>query len=416
MSRHTLVIFPAPGPEWELWACNGPRRGGLSEPVFRETTNDPAAAAKSATGVIVALPVSQCLTFSTWLPGSDASLFADMVFSQIERRGLATRARGELVFDYAVITQEDGRPLVRITLLAADFPEALCLRNAKAFLISPALLALAENQIIIWQEQNQLILAASRDGELVHTQVLSRDNQLLPEMAGDIQAVRVSLELERTVEQINGITLWGDFQNAEQSLASLKLPIIRASRPAPSSKCIAGAAAKSGLLPGPLRATRAASADRARSLRLGLGSLAAYAILVWMLWIYLHSLRVKRDQLAASMASDGPIATELGRTAACWRAIEPAVNPKLYAIEQFYQCSRTLPPAGIRFSIFETMGTDIRMKGIARNAPTLYRFVDELKRNRELSSYQWKMGQPKLQKDDSAEFKLEGSLTYGKAK
>ena len=415
MSRHHLVIFPAPGLEWELWACAGWRRG-LSELAFHQTTTDPAGAAKNATGVVVALPVSQCLTFSTWLPGADSSLFADMVFSQIERRGLAARGRDELAFEYAVLAEEDGRTLVRITLLSADFPEALCLPNAKAFVVSPTLLPLPENQLIIWQERNQLVLAASRGRELVHTQVLSRGNQPLAELAGDIQAIRVSLELERTVERFSGITLWGEFQDAAQALAALKLPIRTESRPAPSSERVKVVTAQPGLLPAPLRVARVASADRNRSIRFALAAAAAYALLVWGLWSYLHSLQSKRDGIAVSMASDGPMAAELGRTAGCWRAIEPAVNPRLYPIEQFYQCTTALPPAGIRFSVFETMGTDIRIKGIARNAPTLFRFVDDLKRNPEFANYQWKMGQPKLQKDDSAEFKLEGTLSYGQVK
>jgi len=117
-----------------------------------------------------------------------------------------------------------------------------------------------------------------------------------------------------------------------------------------------------------------------------------------------------------SVDRDKPVADMLAKTVASWRAMEPAINPKLYVIEQFYQCASVMPGAGVRFGTFETQGTTIKVNGTARNAPTAFRFVERLKHNKSLSDYQWKLGQPKLQKDDTAEFKIEGTLRYGPSK
>ena len=415
MSKQSLLC-PAVGPGWDVWTFKNARRAGQEQPSLSQTAVDPAVAAQSGTQIVVALPVSQCLTFSVWLPSSDPSLHGEMIFSQIERRGLATRGRDETVLDHCVVASVEDRVLVRVTVLAGEVPAALCLSNAQSFAVSPSVFALPENQFVLWQEHNQLVLAANRGGALVYAQVLSRSAELSPQIAQQINSIRLALEMERSVERIVGVTLWGDFSEAQNSLAGLNLPVYAEQRPVPSGSCIAAVASRAGLLPLPLQALRRSRSRQNQNIRTALFAGAAYLAIVWLLWAYLGSLQKNQADLLASMANDGPIATELGRTAACWRAIEPAVNPKLYAIEQFYQCANVLPPAGIRFSSFETLGTDIRMKGIARNAATVFRLVEDLKRNPGLSGYQWKMGQPKLQKDDSAEFKLEGSLSYGKAK
>lgn len=399
--RQPLLVFPGPGLEWEIWS--GPAG-------CEQRTADPSAAVQQAGSVVVAVPVPHCLIFAAWLPTADPALLPEMVFAQIERRGLAPRGREATVFDHAVVAQEAGRSLVRIEILTSDFPAELCFPNGRGFLPSPVFLPLPEDGMVIWQERGILALAATRGSELVHAQVLSRGDQLVPEMVGDIQAIRMALQFEQIVREITSVTVWGEFPNATEALAGLKLPVHSLPRPEPTLV----KTARPGLLPIPLRAARQVRAAKNRTLRNALAGVAVYLALVVVLWGYLNTLRAKRNGLAEAIGNDGPVATELGRTAARWRAIEPAVNPKLYAIEQFYQCSSALPPAGVRFTAFETIGTDIRIKGIARNAPTLYRYVDELKRNPELAAYQWKMGQPKLQKDDSAEFKLEG--TYGKAK
>lgn len=91
-----------------------------------------------------------------------------------------------------------------------------------------------------------------------------------------------------------------------------------------------------------------------------------------------------------------------------WRTLEPAVDPKFYAITQFHEVVGALPPVGVRLISFELKGDLMTIRGMARNAPEVFRFVETLKQHEKLPRYHWKVGQPRVLKDDTAEFKIEG--------
>jgi len=410
-----LLLTPCAGPDWEVWALRGP--GGKGTPHFEQTAADPAACAGSggsSASAIVALPLGQCLTFPIWLTGTGPAmddLFEPMILSQLEKRGLAPR--GGAVFGYETVAKTESRTLVRVTLLPPDFPEALCFPKADGYLTSADVLPLPENRIVLWHERHNLVLAVTRGNEPVYTQVLSRNAQITPEVAREIHTIRLALEAEEAVGRIAGITLWGEFPGSGVSLKPLDLPVEEAERPVPDGGRAVAAAARLRLLPPSLKAGRLARSRQARFVRGGVIAVAGYIALALLLWVYLKSLQSRVAVLARGVTRDKPVATELERTAAAWRAIEPAVNPRLYAIEEFYQCVSALPPVGVRFTSFETKGTGIRLKGTARNATAVFNYANALRKADGLSDYRWKPGQPRLQKDDTAEFKIEGSLRYG---
>lgn len=419
--RQQTLVSPGPDLDWAAWA-SGASGAGEELRLVRKGP-DPAAAAGPAARVIVALPISESLTFAFWLPHAEAELYEPMVLSQLEKRGLASRSGA--VFDYAVIAQEEGRALVRVTVLPGSFPASLSFSKAHRYVVSADVFPLPENRITLWRERDALVLVATRGERLVYTQVLDHGEQAaLADVAREVAVIRMALEMEEVVEAFEGVTLWeafpewrGDDGKAFDWEKALGLPVEVAPIPLPSAGHIELASGRSKLLPIPLQDAQLARLRRHRFVRFGAMAGIGYVGLVFLLWVYLHSLQSKSERMGAAITRDKPAAAALEKTAASWRAIEPAVNPNLYIIEQFYQCSSVLPEVGIRLNVFEANGPFIRIKGTGRNAPEIYRYVRELRKSRRLAGYRWNVAPPKLKQDDSADFQIEGKLTtYGSSK
>ena len=261
MSRH-LLLAPSPGLDWELWTL--PAASG--KPISGGTVSDPAEAAQSASKVIMALPVGQCLTLPLWLTGAGPGLFEPMILAQLEKRGYASRSGTAPVFDFVKVAVLENRTLVRVTLLPGNLPESLCFAKARGYTGLANLLPLPEGQLVIWQERQNLVLAVARGGEVVYTQILSRSLQITAETALELRSIRLALEAEQVVESITGITVWGSYPEGIDCLHALKLPVDHDERPAPMPQRVA-AAASSGLVPLPVQRERALQSRRSRSLR-----------------------------------------------------------------------------------------------------------------------------------------------------
>ena len=414
MSKQYLYI-PCDTQDWEVWVFNPAAKGQMSAPVLDRILPD--AAQNPPDGIVMALPVSQCLLLPIWVSAADPALHTQMFRAQLEKRGLPVR--NGFVFSYTTVCSIDHRVLGSVTLLPSDFPDALCIPKAKSYVIAADLLPLPENQIVLWRERGHLVLVGTRGCEPVYAQVLARhpgENCLTVSMVREIRMIQWVLMQEQVVETVSGVTLWGEWTTSEAAGGELNLPIHISPRPGPAASRIVAAMSRPPLLPLPLQAAQVTVDRREKKIRLALIAAVGYVGLILLIAFYLHLEQAKAAKLMIAVNRDRPAADTLSRTVASWRAMEPAINPRLYIIEQFYQSASVLPGAGVRFDSFETQQTTIKIHGTARNAPTVFRFVERLKKNPSLSDYQWKMGQPKLQKDDTAEFKLEGTLRYGPSK
>lgn len=412
MSKQTL-LFPTAAGDWEIRALQGSGGAASFSPAAApaKTAADPARAAIAAGNrAIVALPVSQCVILPFWLTEAAPELYEAMILAQLEKRGLASRRGEPPVFDTRIAAQAGGRVLVRVRLLPVDFPDALCFPKVHAYVAGADLLPLPEGRLVLWRERGAVVLAVARGGETVYTQILSRSGRITQETALELRAIRFALETEGIVEAIDGVTLWGDFPEGTGCLELLKLPVQQGERPAPDPARAAAAASRSGIVPRPVRRERAQRARRGRLRRFALLGAAAYVALVLLLCLHLRSLRGQALTLRQSVEADQPAASELERTAAAWRMVESAVNPKQYALEVFRLCSEALPSVGIRFTGFEIKGQTIQIRGVARSAPELFQYVNTLKRNRRLARHAWKVSQPRVFQNNTVEFKISGGM------
>lgn len=402
MSKRTL-IFPAASPEWEVW------RGTRAQMMLERRVQDPALAAVEAPGI--GLPASELLLFALWLNTRDATLFEGLIRSQLEKRGLVSRSGSAPVFDYQIVTEDEGRTLVRVSLLPVNFPPSLALSQAQFYAAAGDLLPLPEHRMILWMERRQLILAVTRGDEMVYQQVLGHGAVLTAAIVAEMGALRFALEAEGVMRKLVGITLWQSPEEpitGGECLAALGLPVEEAERPAPAVPRVERAASRARLLPAPVQAARRAKARKERWTRYAAIAGAVYVGFVFLLWAWQLQLKRKAAALGELVQADQPAAAMLERSAAAWRVLESAVDPRTYALEQFHQATAVLPAVGMRFTAFELKGDTITIRGTARNAPEIYKYVEALRKHREMPSYYWRVTPPRVLRDDTAEFRIEG--------
>lgn len=68
-----------------------------------------------------------------------------------------------------------------------------------------------------------------------------------------------------------------------------------------------------------------------------------------------------------------------------------------------------MPGSGIVIREFEVKGSDIEIRGEARDAQLAFQFIEDFKKNRVLSRYQWTAPRPEL-KGTTATFRAQGKL------
>ena len=88
MSKQYLYI-PDAGQDWEVWVFNPAGKGQMSTPVLDRILPD--AAQNPPDGIVMALPVSQCLLLPIWVTDADPALHPQMFRAQLEKRGLPVR-------------------------------------------------------------------------------------------------------------------------------------------------------------------------------------------------------------------------------------------------------------------------------------------------------------------------------------
>ena len=82
---------------------------------------------------VIGLPAQECTTLTLTLPTADESLFADMAFAQLEKRGLAPAGYDSTVFAYHIIERQPGESQISVDVLPPDFNEDLCVREATGY-------------------------------------------------------------------------------------------------------------------------------------------------------------------------------------------------------------------------------------------------------------------------------------------
>src|SRR5215471_13178230 len=135
----------------------------------------------------------------------------------------------------------------------------------------------------------------------------------------------------------------------------------------------------------------------------------AYVGIVVLLFAYLALLRFQIGRLDNRIAHDA-VGTEFVRaTEARWKALAPAIDPHYYPVEILQHLFESLPSADVRITAYNQSARQISVDGEANTAALAYQFIDKIKKNPELKTFQFDMAAPRiLPNNNHAQFRLEG--------
>ena len=73
-----------------------------------------------APGGLIAVPVRRAFSLAVWVPADDPALFADLIYTQLELRGLAGRSREATSFAWQEVAREGNEALLHSVVLPAN--------------------------------------------------------------------------------------------------------------------------------------------------------------------------------------------------------------------------------------------------------------------------------------------------------
>jgi Tfp pilus assembly protein PilN len=354
------------------------------------------------------LPARACRTLGLILPMAEHALLEAMVLTQLEKQGI--KPSEENLWRWQLLGQQAGRAVISADVLAEPFPTELLAVQVQDCV--PALRlsgALAAGQLLVLAEElGDVVLAVGYEGRLYHSHIIGPMHGLAAEtLACEVQLV--GLTLAQDLGSVSSVLLHGSerLQNMAAELRT-RLPGWTVACAGPQQPAVIKPQANQRrLLPARVAAAQAQARQKQRVLRATvLGGLLVMSLL-FLAYAYLHSLEKEAAQLAETVATQEKPAAEVRQTAASWRALAPALEPKRYAMVQMAQMTRLLPPSGIVLKKISLQTDSIDLQGEARDAQTAVQFVDDLQKHPALSRYQWSKA-PATLRGKAAEFRTQG--------
>ena len=411
MLPSTALILPAAKTLWEVWKGT---RSGTAE--WRGPAESPARATLEGGSVVIGLPGRACRTFAFTVPTNDPTLFRQLAFAQVERRGLAASTPEDTSF---ICHVHDTRPGHSVLSVDVVLPEGAALSlppRTRGLLPAVRLFPLPAGRLVLMEEQGRLVLCAGIDGQLVHSQVISSAGGLDHHAGQELRVTSLALQQQGLMTEVTGVELWGDFPADEVAALSRQagLPVEMRPRPAPVLRS-EQLRASAGLLPASIR-------NRARARRrrpLGWIAAAAVTLLGGAAAWQQHSQLVALEATVVRMenginAAAGQAGRAEGeqsrlRTAqAQWAALRPALEPRRYPLSQLNAIARCLGPTAAVLKRFESKPDIVAISGTARSAGEAYTLYNSIRTEPELALLNWSMVQPSLSDDGTASFEITG--------
>jgi len=357
---------------------------------------------------VLGLPVSAVIAQRFRLPSVDPAEFPEMIRLQIEK--LLPFPADEVTSDFELIEQSESESVV----------SAIAIRNEQlAEMASPLLdrgyiprqitvyaaqrastYAPKGNALLIYPEGEMLVYAMTENGKLSLARSIERNGdhlQLeLPQLrlSAELQGIDLSYphvfldetcyELRETVEGI--LTSPTEIVGIELPPASVKL----------------------NLLPESWRRRRLQLTRQLEWRKRLFWAGGAYVGVLVLLFAYLGLLRFQLGRLDRRIARDAPGTEFVRATEAKWKALAPAIDPHFYPVEILQHLFESLPSADVRITSYNQSARQISVDGEANTAALAYEFIDKIKKNAELRTFQFDMAAPRILPNNHAQFRLEG--------
>jgi len=374
--------------------------------------DNPSSAGHLGKPLIIGLPASACRTIGLLLPQTeDTDLLEQILITQLERRGFKPEQDGAgKNFRWHLLGTLGGQAILSVDLLAEPFPASLAAEHATDYTAALRLAQLPAGHIVITEEQGDLVLAASHQGKLYHSHIFSQGPATEEELKLEITLARLALEADLGVDSIVGIALVGT--NFDKGLtnrlsSTLELPVRVMGELAPNTTLDTKSWSK--LLPVGIRNLQTARVRRGRLTRALVLAAGLYLSLAFLAFAYLHFQEQRAAQLSTQVDLTKEPAAAVRQANQRWKALAPAIEPKRYPLFLLAEINRIMPGSGIVIREFEVKGSDIEIRGEARDAQLAFQFIEDFKKNRVLSRYQWTAPRPEL-KGTTATFRAQGKL------
>ncbi len=398
--EHGPIYRPAAG-GWQQWESSEDGSRSLAGTAMELEDLNP------TTGGLIAVPVRRAFSLAFWLPMDDPTLLDDLVFTQLELRGLAGRSRQATTFARQEIAREENEALLQVVVLPSNLAPRYWHGDVTEYTVSPLCLPLEADAVTLWMEEGIWTAAVTRGTTLLHFQALTSPEPDAS-MALEIWMMLAPLEAGRMVnsdlvclvyyegETAPELESWRSSQGMTIEARPLPSPI----RPAKSLEC----------MPLPVQQVQAAKVAGSRRQRLVLVAAAIYFLLVLTLAVNTLRLHWKAGDLQANLESKAPAVAVTKETMQRWNALNAAIDPLGYPLEILYQTARLLPKDGVRLTLFEMTLGRVVIQGEASTFPAAQRFQDEVKKNPDLAIYEWTAENPRSLPKGSARFQIDGTL------
>lgn len=403
---HSNLALPAPDRGWILCSGSSETARGAD---LREL-------AGKRRDLLVGLPATSVSTFLVDLPPVEETLHESMILAQVDKRGLA--GRGSALVDYERLAHGERGDTFAVRV-APELPPAWIVPSAAGYTLSatlrvPSLARLSPNETSasIWREHDRLVLGLFVGGAPALVQVLGGKPEPGKALAAEVNLILLGLGGERLFEQapptelvllLDGV----DEKELAEFRTHLSLPV-RLEAPRPPAK----GEARPRLLPADVSRHRRRRRSVARNLALLAGALIVYAVAG--AWIWKEAQATKREiaSLEYRIAIVQPDAERVQLAEERWRALEPAFDKDLFPVVQLSRITSALPGSGVVVRQYRTTGRQIRLRGQARDVQLANRLLEDLQGMEGFERYEWSMPNPKVERNNTATFEIEGKLKH----
>ena len=360
---------------------------------------------KPEAGNLVAVPVRRAFSLAAWVPAEDPSLFADLVFTQLELRGLAGRSREATSFAWQEVAREGNEVLLHAVVLPSNLAPQYWHGEVTEYAVSPSCLPLAADAVTLWEEDGVWVAAVTRGERLLHFQPLTEKLPSSP-MALEVWLMLAPLDAGRMLtgggqvvifyqgETAPDLTEW----QASGGITVEARPFPAPVRPAAALDCV----------PLPVQHLQRAKDVGARRQKIALLAAAGYFLLVLALAANTLWLWWRAESLRGAIASEADEVEAVRGAMVRWDSIEPALNPLGYPLEVLFQTARLLPKDGVRLTLFQMNLDRVVVAGEASTLQAAQRFQEDVRKNPDLEAYDWTMENPRPLPTGSARFQIDG--------
>jgi len=357
---------------------------------------------------VLGLPVSSVMAQRFRLPSVDPAEFPDMIRLQIEKS--LPFPPDEVTSDFELIEQSENESVVSTIAISNDRLAELASplldrgyipRQVTVYAAQRAsTYAPKGNALLIYPEGEMLVYAMTENGKLSLARAIERNGD---QLETELPQLRLSAELQGIDASSPNVLLdetCYELRDAVQGILASPTEIVGIELPP--------APVKLNLLPESWRRRRLQLVRqvewRKRIAWIG----GAYVGAIVLLFAYLGLVRFQVGRFDRRIAHDAPETEFVRATEARWQALAPAIDPHYSPVEILQHLFESLPSADVRITTYNQSARQISVDGEANTAALAYEFIDKIKKNPDLRTFQFDMAAPRILPNNHAQFRLEG--------